>query len=78
MAKNTIEAMNAGIVLGHAEMIMGLVRRYEKEIAYPCKHILTGGNAVYLKNNLDDSFVYDKNLTLDGLNIILKKNEVKL
>ena len=78
LAKNTIEAMNAGIVLGHAEMINGLINRYEKEIGYPCKHILTGGSAIYLKDVLDSSFIYDPTLTTDGLNIILRKNEVKL
>ena len=78
MAKNTIEAMNAGIVFGHTEMIVGLIDRYEKEIGYKCKHILTGGSAVYLKDIMDESFIYDPNLNLDGLNELLKKNEVKL
>ena len=74
MAKNTLGAMNAGIVYGHADMILGLVNRYEKELGYPCKHILTGGGAVYVKDILRDDFIYDKNLNLDGLNIIINKN----
>lgn len=78
LAKNTVEAMNAGIVLGHAEMINGLINRYEKEIGYKCKHILTGGSAVYLKDIVGESFIYDPTLNLDGLNLIIQKNEVKL
>ena len=78
LAKNTVEAMNAGIVFGHADMISGLIARYEKEIGYTCKHILTGGSAVYLKDILGDSYIYDPTITLDGLQLILKKNEVKL
>lgn len=78
LAKNTIEAMSGGIVFGHADMILGLIQRYEKEIGYSCKHILTGGNAIYLKEILGNYFIYDENLTLDGLEILLKKNEVKL
>lgn len=74
LAKNTLSAMNAGIVYGHADMILGLIKRYEKEIGYPCKHILTGGGAVYLKDILKDDFIYDQNLNLDGLNIIINKN----
>ena len=74
MAKNTLSAMNAGIVYGHADMILGLIKRYEKELDYPCKHILTGGGAVYVKDILKDDFIYDKNLNLDGLNIIINKN----
>ena len=77
LAKNTVEAMNAGIVYGHADMITGLVARYEKEIGYTCKHILTGGSAVYLKEIMDNSYIYDPIITLDGLNLILNKNEVK-
>ena len=78
LAKNTVEAMNAGIVFGHADMITGLIARYEKEIGYTCKHVLTGGSAVYLKGIMDRSYIYDPTITLDGLNLILKKNEVKL
>ena len=32
LAKNTLTAMNAGIVYGHADMILGLINRYEKEL----------------------------------------------
>ena len=74
MAKNTLSAMNAGIVYGHADMITGLIKRYEKELGYPCKHILTGGGSLYLKDILKDDFIYDQNLNLDGLDIIINKN----
>ena len=74
MAKNTLSAMNAGIVYGHADMILGLIKRYEKELGYPCKHILTGGGAIYVKDILKDEFIYDQNLNLEGLNIIINKN----
>lgn len=77
LAKNTIDAMQAGIVFGHTDMINGLVNRFEKELGYECEHILTGGSAFYLKELLEKSFIYDANLTLDGLNVLLKKNEVK-
>ena len=75
MAKNTLGAMNAGIVYGHADMITGLVNRYEKELGYSCKHILTGGGSVYVKDILKDDFIYDQNLNLEGLNIIINKNK---
>ena len=75
LVKNTLGAMNAGIVYGHADMITGLIKRYEKEIGYECKHILTGGGAIYVKDILGEEFIYDKNLTLDGLNIIINKNK---
>lgn len=74
MAKNTFEAMNAGIVYGHADMLCGLVKRLEKELGYSCKHILTGGNANIVKDYLDIPFIYDENLVLEGLNSIGFKN----
>ena len=74
LAKNTLGAMNAGIVYGHADMILGLIRRIEKEIGYSCKHILTGGGATYIKEIVNDEFIYDKDLNLNGLNIIINKN----
>ena len=74
MAKNTLSAMNAGIVYGHADMITGLIKRYESELGYTCKHILTGGGAVYVKEIMQNDFVYDQNLNLEGLNIIINKN----
>ena len=74
LAKNTESAMNAGIIFGHADMISGLINRYEKEIGYPCQHILTGGGAEYVKKILGDGFIYDRDLNTDGLNIIINKN----
>ena len=75
LAKNTLSAMNAGIVYGHADMILGLINRIEKELGYSCKHILTGGGSMYIKDILKDDFIYDQNLNLDGLNIIVNKNK---
>ena len=77
LAKNTVEAMRAGALFGHVDMIEGLVNRYEREIGYKCQHILLGGSAVYLHEIVDKSYIYDPNLTLDGLEILLEKNEDK-
>ena len=74
LAKNTIDAMNAGIIYGHAEMILGLVKRIEKELGYSAKHVLTGGSAILIKDILKDSFIYHKDLVLDGLHQIYLKN----
>ena len=77
LARNTVNAMNAGIVYGHADMIMGLITRYEKEIGYPCKHILTGGSAIYIKDIMGESYIYDRDINLEGLNELIKRNEAK-
>ena len=77
MARNTNEAMNAGVIFGHFDSITGAIKRYEKELGYECKHIITGGSAVHLKELLTDDFHYEKNLCLEGLNRIYKRNEDK-
>lgn len=75
MARNTIAAMNAGIVYGHVDMIEGLIKRYEKELGYNCKHILTGGGAIIVKDIVSKDFIYDPILTVYGLNELIKKQE---
>lgn len=74
LASNTIEAMNAGIVYGHLEMILGLINRYENELGYPCKHIITGGNSVFIKDLLPKDYIYDEDICLKGLNHIINRN----
>lgn len=73
VARNTIDAMNVGIVYGHLDMVLGIMRRFEKELGYECKKILTGGGSIHFKN-ISDDFIYDKNVTLEGLLHILNKN----
>ncbi len=77
MAKNTIDAMTAGIVYGHTDMIKGLVKRLEESLGYKCKKVLTGGGADRLKPLLGEEYILENDLNLVGLNILLKKNEAK-
>ena len=74
VARNTIDAMNVGVVQGHIEAIKGLVKGLEAEIGYPCKHILTGGLALYIKEALKEDYVFDPYLLRDGLFALLEKN----
>jgi len=73
--KNTIDAMNTGIILAHTEMIDGIITKYEKALGYSLKRILTGGSAQIIKNYLAGNYIYDANLSLDGLLCILKKQK---
>lgn len=77
MARNTVDAITAGVIYGHVDLINGAIKRYEKELGYKCKHILTGGSAIYIKDLLKDEVIYEPNLCLEGLNRIIKRNEVK-
>jgi type III pantothenate kinase len=73
IGKNTCDSMNSGAIYGTFHAINGLVNDFEKEIGYKCKKVLTGGNAFYLEEMLND-YIYDENLTLDGIFSIYKRN----
>lgn len=77
LGRNTIDAMNSGIVFGHLEMVEGLVRRFEEEVGYKCKKILTGGNSHYIMDIISKDFIVDFDLAVIGLNTILEKNKGK-
>ena len=77
LAKNTVDAINAGVIYGHADMIDGLIDRFEKTLGYECKHILTGGGAIYIKDILKKKYEYDPDVCLEGLNDIILRNEAK-
>lgn len=76
IGKNTIDAMNSGILYGAAYEIRGFAEAFEKEASHPLKKIVTGGNANYMKGLLPD-FIFDENLLLKGLKEIYLRNKNK-
>ncbi len=75
LAKNTYQSINNGIIYGHVEMIKGLVKRYEETLGYSFRVVVTGGCANLLIDLLPSDYIYDEDLVLRGLNIILEKNK---
>jgi type III pantothenate kinase len=80
LGKNTITAMQAGIVLGYAGLVDALIRSLKAEIkaSYPRepvpKVIATGGLVQLIADQCPAIEVVDANLTLDGLRIIYRRN----
>ena len=66
---NTKACILSGVVYGAAMSIRGLAEAFEKEVGFPLKWILTGGNAQYVAGLLPE-FSLDESLVLDGLNLI--------
>jgi type III pantothenate kinase len=77
VGKNTIDAMNSGLVYGHSEMIKGLVFKIEKELGYRFKKVITGGNAEYVEKLFDSNYIFDYDLVYTGLNELIIRNEAK-
>jgi type III pantothenate kinase len=65
---NTQEALRSGILLGYAEMIDGMVRRFKKELGRSDAPVVaTGGISVWLKGVAQELQHFDKDLTLKGI-----------
>jgi type III pantothenate kinase len=72
---NTIDCIKSGTVLGNAAMLDGMASRLEKELGKKIKTtIATGGLSKEIVNCCEREIVYNKNLILEGLLVIYKKN----
>lgn len=72
IGKNTVEAMQSGLVLGHLCMIEGLINRMRKEMD-SAKVIATGGLSEKVGIHTDYFDEIDPMLTLNGLRIIMER-----
>lgn len=70
LGKNTIHAIQSGLVLGFAGLVDSMIRRTEEEIGEKLTVIATGGLSSVLKNVSSRIEIIDENLTLDGLKYI--------
>lgn len=73
IGRNTIHAMQAGLVLGHIAMIEGLVARIKRELG-GAHVIATGGLSTMLQPHTDCFDEVDPWLTLEGLRLIADRN----
>jgi len=71
---NTVDCMKSGVVYGHGCMIEGLIQRVEEELGYKAHIILTGGLSSVISNTLNIEHTLDKNVLLDGLYSIYRRN----
>ncbi len=74
IAKDTVSSMQAGIVYGYAGLVDGLVERIKAEVKGSPKVIATGGLAKIVAPETRTIEVVDDMLTLEGLQIIYKRN----
>jgi type III pantothenate kinase len=74
IAKDTISAMNVGIICGYAGLVDGLVTRLKKEMNQSVKVIATGGIAPLVAKESATIDLIDENLTLEGLKLLYERN----
>ena len=74
IGKNTYEAIQSGLVLGHASMIDSMLEKILLESDLSPGVIITGGLGTLIQPVLNINSSYEKNLTLDGLEEIYNLN----
>ena len=74
LGKNTVHAMQSGIVYGYVGLVDGIVERLKVELDFPCAVIATGGLAPLIAPLSKTIVEVDDVLTLVGLRILYERN----
>jgi type III pantothenate kinase len=74
IGRNTVHAMQSGLVLGYVGLIEGLVARIRTELGGRAKVVATGGMAHILAEQTPAIEAVDPMLTLEGLRMIYELN----
>ncbi len=74
VGKNTVHAMQSGIVYGYVGLVDGLVERLLAELGFSCTVIATGGLAPLIAPLSKTIGEVDDHLTLTGLRILYERN----
>ncbi|MCJ7433637.1 MAG: type III pantothenate kinase [Anaerolineales bacterium] len=75
IGRNTIHAMQSGLLFGYVSMVEGMVTRFRAELGSDMKVIATGGLAEVIAKETSVIQVIAPWLTLDGLKIIWNLNQ---
>lgn len=75
IGRNTVHAMQSGLMLGYIAMVEGMVTRFRAELGTEMKVIATGGLAETVAEHTRVIDILAPWLTLDGLRILWEKNQ---
>lgn len=74
VGKNTVNAMQSGMLVGYVCMVDGLIDRIEKEVGVLKTVVATGGLGEIITEHSSKIKVYDPTLTLKGIRLIAGMN----
>lgn len=74
VGKNTVNALQSGIINGYAAMVDGVVERIRRELSFETRVIATGGHATLVARHTTSIESVDEHLTLEGLRILHQRN----
>lgn len=75
IGRNTVHAMQSGLLFGYVSMVEGMVARFRSELGSDMKVIATGGLSEVIAKETDVIDVISPWLTLEGLRIIWELNQ---
>ena len=75
IGRNTVHAMQSGLLFGYVSMVEGMVSRFRAELGGDMKVIATGGLAETIAKETDVVDIIAPWLTLDGLRILWQLNQ---
>ena len=75
--KNTVHAIQSGILLGYESLVRGMINRIRLELDGDCVAVATGGLSSIIDTLQGEFIDINRNLTLDGLRIIGEYNRKK-
>ncbi len=74
IGRNTVAAVQSGLIFGYVGLVEGMVARFKRELGSEAKVVATGGYAELLAPETSVIDVIDPNLTLTGLRLIYEMN----
>jgi len=75
IGRNTVHAMQSGLLFGYVSLVEGMVARFQKELGADMRVIGTGGLAEIIARETNAIQIIAPWLTLDGLRIIWQINQ---
>jgi type III pantothenate kinase len=74
VGRNTVSAMQSGMVFGYVGLVDGIIERMRAEIEFPARCIATGGLAPLIAKESRTIEEADEMLTLHGLKLLFDRN----
>ena len=75
IGRNTVHAMQSGLLFGYVGLVEGMVARFREELGQEMKVIGTGGLAELIAEETDAIEILAPWLTLDGLRLVWEMNQ---